>query len=586
MFVQLLSRLLKLLRPAQTTSLDELMQNAYLAHAEGNSTRAEQLCREVISRNTNQQDANLLLARIFTERASYQKAKEVLQCLLASSPNDAAALATLGNVCRMAGENDSAAEKYAASLAVNPRQPLTLLNYGRLLIDLGKVTEGETYLRTAIDLQHDLTEALTLLVPKLLDQGQTDTALYLLERAAARRPSDPDILNGLGFAWQRASRPEKALAYYRQAIALNPSKDEIWDNQGTALQDTLQLDKAIASFNKALELRPDHPIPRWHRSLTYLLKHNFEQGWPDYELRLFPNQTLPPRSFPYPRWQGESLRGKTILIYAEQGLGDEIMFASCLPDIAVQADHCIVECARKLGPLFARSFPTATVHAGNPDESRDWLTNIPAIDYQIPIGSLPLHFRSRKDTFPKHQGYFKADPVLIARWRRKLADLGPGFKIGLSWRGGTLISRRPTRSIKLADFQPILQLKGAHFISLQYDEHTEELRELAENQGVHIVHWEDALQDYDQTAALVAALDQVVSVCTAVIHLSGALGKKVWVLVPFNPEWRYGATGTSMPWYPSARLFRQEIPGEWQPVMNEVAGLLADQITQHFRSPL
>lgn len=205
---------------------------------------------------------------------------------------------------------------------------------------------------------------------------------------------------------------------------------------------------------------------------------------------------------------------------------------------------------------------------------------MPAIDLQVPIGSLPLYFCKQREAFPQHTGYLKADPSAVAAWREKLDALGPVLTVGISWRGGTRISRRQIRSIKLEDWLPILRLQGAHFISLQYDEHDEEIRRLANRHGIQVTQWKEALDDFDQTAALVSALDLVVSVCTTVIHLSGALNKEAWVLVPACPEWRYGAAGTDMPWYPNIHLCRQHAAGEWAPMINEVAGSLSQRISQ------
>ena len=190
---------------------------------------------------------------------------------------------------------------------------------------------------------------------------------------------------------------------------------------------------------------------------------------------------------------------------------------------------------------------------------------------QCPIGSLPLYFRRERADFPHHHGYLQADRELVALWRERLAALGPGLKVGISWQGGTHKSRRPVRSLPLAQWLPILQLKGAHFVDLQYTDCRTELAELAAASGVRVHSWDEVRADYEQTAAAVTALDLIVSVCTAVIHLGGALGRPVWVMAPFSPEWRYGIAGDGMPWYPSVRVFRQPAYGEWDAVIGTVA---------------
>ena len=581
MLTRLLSQLLKPSPKAPAVAaINPDVELAYKALFDGDSVQAERICRTALTKKPTSKETTLLLSRILAERGSLGDAKNLLDPLLARSPNDPDIQAALGNVCRMMGENTAAAAHYAASLGTDPRQPLMLLNFGRLQIELGQEAEGLSKLRVAVELQPDLIDALKLLVPKLLDQGENDEAIALLNRAAELQPRNADILNGLGFAWQRHFQPEKALDYYRQALKKSASDHEIWDNYGTALQDLMRLDEAIVAYDKAISLRPDHPIPRWHRSLAYLLQGDFEHGWPDYELRLFPEQVPAPRQFPYPRWRGELLADKTILVYAEQGLGDEIMFSSCLPDLVDQAGHVIVECARKLAPILARSFPTATIHGGDPGDSQSWLATMPPIDLQVPIGSLPLYFRKHREALPLHTGYLKADPAAVAAWRKKLDAFGPGLAVGISWRGGTRISRRQIRSINLEDWLPILSLQGVHFVSLQYDEHDQEIQRLANQHGIRVTQWKEALDDFGQTVALVSALDLVVGVCTTVIHLSGALNKEAWVLVPACPEWRYGAEGTDMPWYPSIHLYRQRTVGEWAPTISGVAGSLSQRISQ------
>jgi hypothetical protein len=190
------------------------------------------------------------------------------------------------------------------------------------------------------------------------------------------------------------------------------------------------------------------------------------------------------------------------------------------------------------------------------------------------MGSLPLYLRKREEDFPRHPGYLKADPARVAYWRQRLAGLGTGLKVGISWRGGTSKTRIRSRSIPLADWLPVLQQHGVDFVSLQYGDVADELEQLQQQHGIALPHWQDAIDDYDETAALVSALDLVVSVCTAVIHLSGALGREVWILTPATPEWRYTFHGDSLPWYPSSRLYRQAVIGEWSPVFHRVAAAL------------
>jgi hypothetical protein len=257
-------------------------------------------------------------------------------------------------------------------------------------------------------------------------------------------------------------------------------------------------------------------------------------------------------------------------------VGDEIMFASCLPDLMACGVHVVYEARRRLAPLMTRSFPQATVCASTGDGRLPAAISGSGIDSEIPIGSLPLYFRRTRQDFPAHRGYLVADPARVELWRGRLAALGPGLKVGISWRGGTATSRQKLRSLTLEQLRPVLEVPGVRFVSLQYGDAREALQAGAALPP--IAQWPETIDDLDETAALVSALDLVVSVCTAVIHLGGALGRPVWVLAPYAPEWRYGLKGEAMPWYPSVSVIRQPAFGDWGPVIAEAAARLRRRV--------
>jgi hypothetical protein len=232
----------------------------------------------------------------------------------------------------------------------------------------------------------------------------------------------------------------------------------------------------------------------------------------------------------------------------------------------------VIECEPRLQQLFKRSFGKATIVASQQTAVLPaWWADESGIDVRIAAGSLPRQFRRNATAFPRHHGYLRPNPDRTAYWRDRLAGIGPGLKVGISWRGGMPSTRRELRSIDLAAWARVLRTHGAQFVSLQYGDIIGELQRLKREQAVDLHCWQEAIDDLDEAAALISGLDVVISVCTAVIHLTGALGRPVWVLVPTSPEWRYLAEGSSMPWYPSARLYRQRAQGEWQPVLDEVA---------------
>jgi ADP-heptose:LPS heptosyltransferase len=242
-----------------------------------------------------------------------------------------------------------------------------------------------------------------------------------------------------------------------------------------------------------------------------------------------------------------------------------------------QKGRIVLECDARLVPLFQRSFPEITVYARRPEDDADWLSELEPVDVQIALGSLPQHYRRRAEDFPR-RAYLRADPARVEHWRQRLAALGPGRKVGISWRGGTVNSRRALRSIPLAQWLPILQQPGAQFISLQYTDCRSDLADLQARHGATVHHWQEAIDDYDETAALVAALDLVISVQTSVVHLAGALGRRVWAIVPRSPEWRYGNRGETMPWYADVHLVRQRQAKGWEECIDTVSARLRQSV--------
>lgn len=264
------------------------------------------------------------------------------------------------------------------------------------------------------------------------------------------------------------------------------------------------------------------------------------------------------------------------------------MFSSLLREVAAEAEHCLLTCTPKLHALFARSFPSVTVlpvdHGrGQRLDAAILVRRCERVDYQTRIGSLARTRRSDTASFPRHKGYLQADPARVEVARRRLATLGPGLKVGLSWRGGLEHTGSARRSVTLPQLAPLTTLAGCQFVNLQYNT-THDERRLLESGQHNIVHWQDMLDDYEKTAALVKALDLVISVCTAVIHLGGALGQPVWVLVPRGAEWRYGTEGERMLWYPSVRLIRQvSETGSWTEVIARVVDGLKTLVAQDAR---
>jgi tetratricopeptide (TPR) repeat protein len=414
-------------------------------------------------------------------------------------------------------------------------------------------------------------------VVALLEGDQVDEAVAAAAGAVARDPRSYEARLALGLAWQKAHEPERALGCYAAAEALRRGDPELHDLRGAALQELGRLEEAVAEFERALALEPGFARAEFHRALALLLAGDFARGWEGYELRRA-DPAHGARPARLPPWDGAPLAARSLLVTREQGLGDEIMFASMLPEVVAAAGRCFVECEARLAGLFARSFPAATVFASPPDGGLPPELGRERIDFEIGAGSLARFLRRSLAQFPRHGGYLRADPARVARWRERLEALGAGLKVGLSWEGGVRRTRRALRSLALEQCLPILAVPGVRFVSLQYTpEAPAQVAALERERGIRIEHWREAIDEYEETAALATALDLVVSVCTAVVHLAGALGRPVWVMAPFSPEWRYGFSGGTMPWYPSVRVFRQPAYGRWDPVIEAVAAALGSR---------
>ena len=442
---------------------------------------------------------------------------------------------------------------------------------------------------------------------------QLAPASTLLERVVRARPQSVDALNAAAnVAWLQC-RWQEAETFFRRALELQPSTAALWANLGLCLHDAANFELAAQALQRALQIDPRHldallnfatvsidrgeldageallqqalqidpAYPEAHALLAQLRlqRGDFAAGWGEYEWRFQCADAQPRRNDASPRWNGSTDLQRNLVVYAEQGLGDQIMFASCLPEPIARVGHCAVECDPRLVELLARSFPQATFFAHRPESAPQRINPGARPACQTYLGSLPALFRKRWADFPRHAGYLKADPARAAYWRERLAALGSGLKIGISWRGGVPRTRHALRSIALREWLPLLELKGHAFVSLQYGECREEIAALAARSGIALPHWQEALDNYSDTAALVDALDLVISVCTSAVHLAGALGKRAWVLVPSCPEWRYLSAGERMPWYPAVQLFRQRTPGDWQPLIAELRDRLAMQAT-------
>ncbi len=460
------------------------------------------------------------------------------------------------------------------AVSLDPELGVAWLKLGEVQIRLDQFQEAVTTLKEATrclvgdpqaDAWHLLGEAHRMC-------RQYAEASHAYEASLAIQPTRRQALIARGHVHLMAEEEGQALACYEEALRLSPQiPPDVKLNMGSIRQNLGDFDGARAMFEGLLTERPGDHAARWYLSQLDLLQGRWTTGWANYSSR-FRAGAVPYRPMPYANWDGRPLPDETLLVLADQGLGDEIMFASCLPDLQARAPKAIVECEPRLLSLFKRSFPDLHVIATQREKNTDWLRACPTPTWQVSAGDLPGFFRRSDSEFPEHQGYLKADPNRVEHWRKKLKERSGGrLSIGISWRGGIVGTRTAARTIGVDQWGPILSCPGLHVVNLQYGDCVAELKDLQERHGITIDHHPEALADYDETAALVCALDLVVSVCTSVIHLTGALGRPVWILTPHSPGWRYTADKSSLPWYPSSRIFRQPRAGDWATACHELS---------------
>ncbi len=510
-------------------------------------------------------------ARELAANRCFDEARAICERIIAGDPEDERFWLLLGRICRE--EGDLVAAKSAFDRAIELCPDLAEAYFSR-----GNILKAERRLGAAV---RDFERALEFDPQMIAASINLGTVHYLMgdfQRAldCARVALQVDSRNPLallnqGLMLRELGQTAQAEAAFRDAIAQHPAHFDIRCGLARILIDQGRFDEAEQHLAAILAIAPAHTEARWLLSIASLMQGRFRQGWGHYDSRLERHDAWQ-RPYAFPVWDGAPLSG-TLLIYAEQGLGDDILFASCIPDVLACVSHCVIECEPKLVEIFRRSFPAASVHGSKYESQPPWLETAPPISAQIAAGSLPRLFRREWADFPRRQGYLQADSGKVTRWRARLAELGPGLKVGMAWTGGAIKTRRRIRSLTLADLLPVLEIANVHFVSLQYVESDAEIDALRVAHGRQVHHWREAA-DYDETAALVVALDLVVSVCTAVVHLAGALGKPVWVMAPSSPEWRYLQHGEHMPWYPTARVFRQQQAGDWLPVVASVAAEL------------
>jgi tetratricopeptide (TPR) repeat protein len=506
------------------------LNDAIAAYQAGQLEQAEHLCRQILAAQADLFDAIHLLASVQLAR----------------------------------GKKAAALASYDRAIALRPDHAETHYNRGVALHESQRLPEALAAYERAIALKPDLAEAHNNAGNALSSLDRHDEALTSYGRALGLRPDFVEAINNRGVTLYDLRRFGEALADHERALALRPDNPKTLNNRANALHALKRHDEALTDYERAVALQPDYAEAHWNCALARLRLGDFHGGWPGYEWGWKAGHRGTERRFAQPRWTGtEPLNGKTLLLHAEQGLGDTIQFARYALLAADAGATVMIEAPPSLASLLSE-IPNVrpVISRGSP---------LPAFDLHCPLLSLPLAFGTRLDTIPARVPYLNAPRARLTRWKARIPR-AQGLRVGLAWSGRDRPD--PHRSLALAQLAPLFDLPGVRFVSLQPETRPGDEPSLRGRHG--LLHFGPSLSDFADTAAVIAQLDLVISVDTAVAHLAGALGKPVWILLPFLSDWRWLLDRDDSPWYPTARLFRQNKAGAWDAVVGRVREALGE----------
>lgn len=564
-------RLYRQLLAADPGHFDALHFLGVAAYQQGRHGEAVDLISRAIAINASYAPAHSNLANALESLGEVDRALASYRRALELQPNFADALINLGALHAGRGELDDARECYERALALDPNLALAHTNLGNVFNELGRLDEAAACHRRALLLDPRLAVAHSNLGNVLRNQGRLAEAAASYREAISLAPDFAEAHANLGNVLADEGQLDEAIEAYRRALALKPNYAEAHANLGNTLVQLGNLAAADASCREALRLKPDSPHCKFTYALLRLLEGDYAAGLPLYESRFEEKalsrlysalHTRAALLHGAPRWRGEDGAGRRLLVWTDQGLGDSLMMLRYLPLLKKRGfRQLVVYCEPELARL---------VQADVVVSSKEPMP-VGRFDCHIPIMSLPLAFATRVDSIPSKVPYIALPEPLKRDWERKLSAL-PRPRVGLLWAGGALYPRNRLRSIRLKRLEAVARTPGISFVSLQKGE---EAYQAAET-GWRIADFMHECRDLLDTAALIENLDLVIGVDSAVAHLTGALGKPMWMFNRFESEWRWLLGREDSPWYPSIRILRQPRPGDWDSVIQRAAVMLAD----------
>ncbi len=561
--------------------VQDLFFQALERHQQGDPAGALEIYRRALEHDPQHADTLALAGIALCQMDDLESGIVHLQQSIAIHPGNLDAQYNLGHALEMTGRFEEAIAPYQMATKIEPNNVDAHFNLSSVYHALERDTEAAAHLRQVIALQPDHADAYSNLGTALKELKEFDEAEASFRKALSLKADDGVILSNLANILKEQNRLDESVEMHERALALQPGYAEGHGNFGNALAQQGKLDEALECFERALALKSDLFEARSNYCMALLKGGRFKDGWREYSTRwAWKGFDHPTRPFTHPHWTGEPLKGKTILVWGEQGIGDELMFASMFPDLLKQADKVLVECDSRLVPLFKRSFPDITSFAH--DNPPDPALIKAAIDYQIPSGELGRYLRTDISAFPKHTGYIKANEKDVSTFRKKYNQLGNGATVvGVSWRSGNQDAGEK-RSAGLELWGPILATPGCFFVNLQYGKVKPFLESFKAATDIEVYHDDDVdpLVNMDLFAAQIAATDLVISIDNSTVHTAGALGVPVWTLLAEAPDWRWMLNRDDSYWYPSMKLIRQNMQGSWDSVF-ETAEAALEKFMKH-----
>ena len=516
------------------------------------------------------------------EQKRYKDSETSFLNSLKISPNNADTYTYLGRLYSEQKLFEQAEICYKNAITLQPSNERYLNNLGALYLNLKRYDVADHFYSNILKSEPQLADTFNNLALLMLNKKNYSAAIGYCNKALDINSTLASAYNNLGLIFLEQKLFLEAENAFHEALLNKPLYADANYNLGNLYQQQKRYDKAESFYQNALEFQPDFIDARTNLAIMLLMLGRFKEGWVGYESRCHPDKhdrkTIPP-AFKVPHWHGEPLIDKSMLIWAEQGIGDEVMFASCFNELKNHQGKITIACDHRLTKLFAQSFPFLVFIETDP--SNHYLSLVDSLDYHCAIGSLPHFFRNDKKDFESTSSYLKVNQDLLSKWKQRYSQLKYSINIGISWRGGKDSHHQQLRSIELSKWLPILKHE-ANFINLQYGDHQSEINKFTDQTGIQIFDWDDAnpLTDLDNFSAQVKALDLVISIDNATVHFSGALGVKTFALLPYQQEWRWMNKGDDSLWYPNTmKLFRQEEERDWSTVILDTTKALNKRVS-------